>query len=90
MQDLPSWNTIPADIPSAISEIKRAIRSRIEANGRTVESVAEEIETFLRAEIAEDDFFSSVDSKPEIYPIYWSKAQMEARQHQHMAMRSSS
>ena len=26
-----------------------------------------------------DDFFGSVGSKPEIYPIYWSPAQMEAR-----------
>jgi hypothetical protein len=32
-----------------------------------------------------DDFFSSVGSKPEIYPIYWSKAQMEARQSERMA-----
>lgn len=32
-----------------------------------------------------DDFFSSVGSKPEIYPIYWSSAQMEARQHPDMA-----
>ena len=160
MQDLPHWDTIPADVPSAISEIKHAIRARIEANGRTVESVVQEIESFLRTEIADieatraagenvwpviefadlaagtiraemsaqvkrrgcavirgtfgraeaqqwdadiveyvesnrffenyrgpaDDFFASVESKPEIYPIYWSKAQMEARQHPHMAM----
>jgi Protein of unknown function (DUF1479) len=160
LPDLPSWKTIPADVPSAIVEIKRAIRARIDANGRTVESVVDEIESFLRAEIADigathargenvwpviefadlaagtvsaemsayvkrrgcavirgtfdraeaqqwdadiveyvesnrffenyrgpaDDFFSSVDSKPEIYPIYWSKAQMEARQHPHMAI----
>jgi hypothetical protein len=32
-----------------------------------------------------DDFFASVDSKPEIYPIYWSPAQMQARQHDRMA-----
>jgi Protein of unknown function (DUF1479) len=32
-----------------------------------------------------DDFFETVESKPEIYPIYWSRAQMEARQHPHMA-----
>lgn len=32
-----------------------------------------------------DDFFASVMSKPEIYPIYWSSAQMEARQHPRMA-----
>ncbi|QGN33769.1 DUF1479 domain-containing protein [Microlunatus sp. Gsoil 973] len=32
-----------------------------------------------------DDFFGSVGSKPEIYPIYWSTAQMEARQSERMA-----
>ena len=32
-----------------------------------------------------DEFFSSVGSKPEIYPIYWSKPQMEARQSTRMA-----
>ncbi|MFV0430484.1 MAG: YbiU family protein, partial [Arachnia sp.] len=32
-----------------------------------------------------DDFFGSVGSKPEIYPIYWSGPQMEARQHPRMA-----
>ena len=34
---------------------------------------------------AGDDFFASVGSKPEIYPIYWSPAQMQARQHDRMA-----
>lgn len=32
-----------------------------------------------------DDFFGSVGSKPEIYPIYWSQAQMEVRQSRRMA-----
>ena len=32
-----------------------------------------------------DDFFSTVGSKPEIYPVYWSPSQMEARQHPRMA-----
>ena len=32
-----------------------------------------------------DDFFGSVGSKPEIYPIYWSPTQMQARQHDRMA-----
>jgi Protein of unknown function (DUF1479) len=32
-----------------------------------------------------DDFFGSVGSRPEIYPIYWSTAQMEARQSPRMA-----
>lgn len=33
-----------------------------------------------------DDFFGSVGSKPEIYPIYWSPAQMQARQSDRMAL----
>lgn len=32
-----------------------------------------------------DDFFGSVGSKPEIYPVYWSKAQMQARQSERMS-----
>src|SRR5689334_12356089 len=32
-----------------------------------------------------DDFFGSVGSKPEIYPVYWSPAQMHARQSGRMA-----
>jgi hypothetical protein len=32
-----------------------------------------------------DDFFGSVGSKPEIYPIYWSTPQMEARQSERTA-----
>ena len=32
-----------------------------------------------------DNFFASVRSKPEIYPLYWSPAQMQARQHDRMA-----
>ncbi|WP_375432037.1 DUF1479 domain-containing protein [uncultured Friedmanniella sp.] len=33
-----------------------------------------------------DDFFGDLDAgKPEIYPVYWSCAQMEARQHPRMA-----
>ena len=35
-----------------------------------------------------DDFFGSVGSKPEIYPIYWSPAQMQARQSDRMATRA--
>src|SRR5437868_15209017 len=32
-----------------------------------------------------DDFFGTVGSKPEIYPIYWSRPQMQARQSDRMA-----
>ena len=159
---LPHWETQPEDLPSAIREIKRAIRARIAAQGRSVEEVVAEIEEYLRGEVADiqatrergeevwpviayadiesgavsqetldllhrrgcvvirghfdrdqaeqwdrdvvdyvesnhffeqyagpaDDFFGTLSaeaSKPEIYPIYWSSAQMEARQHPRMA-----
>jgi Protein of unknown function (DUF1479) len=156
---LPSWDVIPHDTAAATVQIKAALRASIEANGRSVRDVIDEIETYLAEEIAEivatrargdevwpvvpfadiasgsvapetralirrrgcvvvrgnfdrdvamgwdrsiveyvesnrffenyrgpgDDFFDSVDSKPEIYPIYWSSAQMEARQHPNMA-----
>jgi hypothetical protein len=162
LSGLPHWETLPDDIPAATAEVKAAIRARIEAGGRTVAEVVEEVETFLEAEIADieatrargeevwpvidyadiaagtvsaeqlalverrgcavvrghfdraqaeqwdadvvdyvesnhffetyagpaDDFFSSLGdemSKPEIYPVYWSSAQMEARQHPRMA-----
>jgi hypothetical protein len=32
-----------------------------------------------------DDFFATVGSRPEIYPVYWSHAQMQARQSDRMA-----
>ena len=32
-----------------------------------------------------DDFFAAVGSRPEIYPIYWSAPQMQARQSDRMA-----
>ncbi|CAA9410876.1 MAG: Uncharacterized protein YbiU [uncultured Propionibacteriaceae bacterium] len=161
---LPHWETVPADMPSAIKEIKAALRSRIAESGRTVPEVITEIEEFLAAEVADikatksrgeevwpvieyddienqtvsesalallkrrgcavirghfdhaeaekwdadvvhyvdsnhffdkytgpaDDFFSDLEmSKPEIYPIYWSSAQMEARQHPRMAKAQS-
>jgi hypothetical protein len=157
---LPHWETQPGDLPSAIAEIKAAIRERIIASGRTVAEVVAEVEDFLRAEVADihsarargeevwpiidyadiengsvapetvaqlkrrgcavirghfdrsqaeqwdadvvdyvdsnqffesysgpaDDFFGDLEmSKPEIYPVYWSSAQMEARQHPRMA-----
>ena len=157
---LPHWETQPNDIPTAIAEIKAAIRTRIAASGRTIEEVVAEIEDYLEGEIADiqaakdrgeevwpivnyadvaagtvsaetlaqlkrrgclivrghfdrtqaeqwdadiveyvdsnqffenyagpaDDFFGTLEaSKPEIYPVYWSTAQMEARQHPRMA-----
>ncbi len=157
---LPHWETVPDDIPAAVVEVKRALRARIEAAGRSVADVVAELEEFLRAEVADivatkargeevwpvidyadieagtvtgaqlaqirrrgcavvrghfpraeaeawdraavdyvdsnhffddytgpaDDFFGTLAmSKPEIYPVYWSRSQMEARQHPRMA-----
>lgn len=156
---LPHWETSPDDLAGATRQIKRAIRARIEASGRTVEEVFAAVEKLVGERVAEikadkangvevwpvieyadiangtvsaeqlaklrrrgclivrghfpreqalawdagivdyvesnqffenyrgpgDDFFGSVGSKPEIYPIYWSPAQMEARQSDRMA-----
>lgn len=156
---LPHWETPPEDLPSAIREVKTALRHKIEASGRTVAEVFAVAEKVVAERLAEieadkergepvwpiidyadiangtvseeqlaklrrrgclvvrghfeheqarrwdaeivdyvdgnnffedyrgpgDDFFGSVGSKPEIYPIYWSAAQMEARQSDRMA-----
>ncbi|MFC7533970.1 DUF1479 domain-containing protein [Actinoplanes sp. GCM10030250] len=156
---LPHWEQTPADLTSAIREIKGALRARITASGRTVEEVFGVVEERVRAAVEDieaarergetvwpeidyadiangtvpaeqlallrrrgclvvrghfprqqalgwdadivdyvesnrffddyrgpgDDFFGSVGSKPEIYPIYWSPAQMQARQSERMA-----
>jgi hypothetical protein len=156
---LPHWETAPADLPGAVREIKRAIRARIAASGRTVEEVFAVVERRVAAEVADieaargrgeaiwpvidyadiaagtvpagrlallrrrgclvvrghferdralgwdrdiveyvegnrffetyrgpgDDFFGSVGSRPEIYPIYWSRAQVQARRSERMA-----
>ncbi|MEU1839484.1 YbiU family protein [Micromonospora chersina] len=156
---LPHWEETPADLKAATREIKKALRERIAASGRTVEEVFSVVEQRVQAAIDDisaarrrgetiwpvieyadiaagavpdeqvallrrrgclvvrghfdrdqalawdrdivdyvesnrffenyrgpgDDFFGSVGSKPEIYPIYWSPAQMQARQSERMA-----
>ena len=156
---LPHWEETPEDLGTATAQVKKALRERIAASGRTVEEVFAVVEARIRAEVeaiaaekargesvwpivdyadieagtvpAElvakirrrgcavirghfpreqalawdagivdyvesnrffetytgpgDDFVETVGSKPEIYPIYWSHAQMEARQHPRMA-----
>ena len=143
---LPHWEIAPEDLPSAIRQIKTALRARITATGRSVEEVFAVIERRVREQVEQiaaeksrgetvwpvvhyadiaagtvtadelarlrqrgclivrshfdrdqalgwdqdivryvesnrffetyrgpgDDFFGSVGSKPEIYPIYWS------------------
>lgn len=156
---LPHWEETPADLAAATREIKKALRERIAASGRTVEEVFSVVEQRVQAAVDDvsaarrrgetvwpvieyadiaagavpdeqvallrrrgclvvrghfdrdqalawdrdivdyvesnrffenyrgpgDDFFGSVGSKPEIYPIYWSPAQMQARQSERMA-----
>ncbi len=157
---MPHWESIPADVPGAVREVKAAIRARIGASGRTVDEVVAAVAARVRDEVDDivaakargeavwpvidygdiadgavdseqlarlrrrgclvvrghferdqalawdrgivgyvesngffegyrgpaDDFFGTVGSKPEIYPIYWSHAQMEARQSDRMAI----
>ena len=156
---LPHWERTPEDLPTAIREVKSALRTRIAASGRTVREVFAVVERRLQQEVDEitdarrrgeaiwpvidyadieagtvphealalvhrrgclvvrghfdhgqalgwdrdmvgyvegnrffedyrgpgDDFFGTVGSRPEIYPVYWSPAQMQARQGERMA-----
>jgi hypothetical protein len=159
LPELPHWETSPTDRPAAISQMKNALRARIQGSGRSLEDVFAVVEERIGACVEEisaakaagrevwpviayddiadgtvstddlallhrrgcvvvrghfprqqaldwdqsivdyvernrffetyrgpgDDFFGSVGSKPEIYPIYWSRAQMEARQSDRMS-----
>src|SRR6202795_3175696 len=159
LPSLPHWEQPPADLPSAIRQVKAALRARIAASGRTVEDVFAVVQGRIADEVGEitaarergetiwpvidyadieagrvpaaardrlrrrgclvvrghfdreqalswdrgivgytegngffesyrgpgDDFFGTVGSRPEIYPVYWSPAQMQARQSDRMA-----
>ncbi|HTC69236.1 MAG TPA: YbiU family protein [Acidothermaceae bacterium] len=60
-------------------------RSQAQAWDRGIVDYVESNQFFENYRGPGDDFFGSVGSKPEIYPIYWSPAQMEARQSERMA-----
>jgi Protein of unknown function (DUF1479) len=61
-------------------------RSQAEQWDRDIVSYVDGNHFFERYTGPADDFFDTLEmSKPEIYPIYWSSAQMEARQHPRMA-----
>jgi hypothetical protein len=49
---LPYWQTIPADLPAAIREIKAALRARIQASGRSTEEVFAVVEKRIAARVA--------------------------------------
>ena len=159
--ELPHWEDPPADVADAVRQVKAALRTQIEASGRTIDDVLAELEERLAPQIADvqaaveatgtawpvaeyddlaagrglddiaeqvrrrgvlivrnhfdreqalawdqsmvdyldandfddvyggpgDAFFSTVGvKKPEIFPVYWSPAQMQARQSERMAV----
>src|SRR3954465_8265195 len=52
---LPNWQTTPEDLKAATREIKRAIRARIEASGRTVEEVWAAVTQRLKERVEETE-----------------------------------
>jgi hypothetical protein len=65
-----------------------ALRERRDALAGALDDIVDYVERnefFENYRGAGDDFFGSVGSRPEIYPVYWSPAQMEARQSDRMA-----
>src|SRR6476619_3811159 len=50
---LPHWESAPGDLPAAIREIKSALRSRIEASGRSVAEVFAVVEERVAQRVAE-------------------------------------
>ncbi len=50
---LPHWESTPDDLASATREVKRAIRRRIEASGRSVEEVFAAVEARIAQRVAE-------------------------------------
>jgi Protein of unknown function (DUF1479) len=83
--------TVPDEAVSLLSRrgclVVRGHFDRAQALGwdRDILGYVEENRFFENYRGPADDFFGSVGSKPEIYPIYWSPAQMQARQDDRMA-----
>jgi hypothetical protein len=83
--------------PAALAQIKRRgcavirghfARGQAEQWDRDIVDYVDSNHFFENYTGPADDFFGTLGaemSKPEIYPIYWSSAQMEARQHPRMA-----
>jgi hypothetical protein len=83
--------TVPADARALLRRrgclVVRGHFDRAQALGwdRDIVSYVESNNFFENYRGPGDDFFGSVGSRPEIYPIYWSHAQMRARQSERMA-----
>jgi hypothetical protein len=83
--------TVPADAAAKLRRrgclVVRGHFDREQALGwdRDIVRYVEDNKFFENYRGPGDDFFGTVGSKPEIYPIYWSRAQMQARQSEEMA-----
>src|SRR5258708_21686508 len=64
---LPYWEQAPADIPSAITQVKAAIRARITATGRTVEDVFAIVKRQVTAEV--DEILAARDRGETVWPV---------------------
>ena len=67
MTELPHWPQTPADLPTAIKEIKGALRDRIAASGRPVEEVVAGLEDRLAAEVTEIE--AARDRGEPVWPV---------------------
>src|SRR6478752_1276292 len=64
---LPHWETTPDDLSAATREIKRALRERIAASGRTVEEVFAVVEARLRAQV--EQIVAERDRGEAVWPV---------------------
>jgi Gig2-like len=83
--------TVPAEAGASLRRrgclVVRGHFRRDQADGwdRGIVDYVESNQFFANYRGPGDEFFASVRSKPEIYPVYWSPAQLQARQHDRMA-----
>src|SRR3954454_15670357 len=64
---LPHWETPPDDLPAAIREVKRAIRARIEASGRTVAEVFAVVEARVAERV--DEIRAARERGEDVWPV---------------------
>ena len=64
---LPHWESTPEDLPAAIREIKRALRARIDASGRSVDEVFSVIEARVRTQV--EDILAVKERGETVWPV---------------------
>lgn len=69
----------------SVREVFAVMEARVRARVEEIVDYVERNRFFETYRGPADDFFGSVGSRPEIYPIYWSAPQMQARQSERMA-----